>query len=326
MTKTALVTGGAGFIGSHVADKLLSAGWRVDVVDNFDSSYPAHLKRRNVAGNAGRPEYRLFEIDIRDSAALDISLGHYDSVIHLAGKAGPRQSISEPELFEDVNVNGTRSILEFCAQRSIRHVIFASSSSVYGLNDAFPWKETAAPAPISPYAETKVRAENVGRQFAEDNGSSFTALRFFTVFGPRQRPGLAMRLFAQQMLRREPVPVFGDGTAQRDFTFVGDIVAGIEAAIDRRPRGFEIFNLGSNRPVTVMEMLRSLERALGMDADIDWCAADSADLPLSWADITKARRELGYAPSTSFDAGVNEFAAWVLASESDRIPADEAVL
>ena len=326
MTKTALVTGGAGFIGSHVADRLLSAGWRVDVVDNFDSSYAAHLKQRNVAGNIGRPEYRLFEIDIRDTAELARSLdARYETVVHLAGKAGPRQSIAEPDLFEDVNVRGTRSILDFCAERAIPQVIFASSSSVYGLNKSVPWKEDATPAPISPYAETKLRAETLGRHFAETSGASFTAMRFFTVFGPRQRPGLAMRLFAQQMLLGEPIPVFGDGTAERDFTFIGDIVGGIVAAVDRRPAGFQIFNLGSNRPVTVMEMVRALERALGIEAQIDWCMSDSADLPLSWADIDKARKNLGYSPSTSFDEGVRQFADWISSDRDDNVLSGEAV-
>jgi UDP-glucuronate 4-epimerase len=326
MAETALVTGGAGFIGSHLVDDLLMGGWEVDVVDSFDNSYPVSLKRRNVEGSLGTRGYRIFEIDIRDADALDRNLrSHYDAVVHLAGKAGPRQSIAEPELFEDVNVGGTRSILEFCARRSITRVVYASSSSVYGENRDLPWRETAVPMPISPYAETKLSAEDLGRRFSASHGIGFAALRFFTVFGPRQRPGLAMRLFAQRMLRGEPVPVFGDGSARRDFTYVGDLVAGIRAAMSLSSMSFEIFNLGSDRPVTVLDMIRSLELALGLNADIEWCPPDSADLPMSWANITKARRTLGYEPATSFDEGVGAFANWMSSLEPDGVGAGEVM-
>lgn len=319
MTLRALVTGGAGFIGSHLADRLLDEGWKVDVVDNFDASYPSALKRSNVFHNLERPGYRLHEVDVRDGAGLDRALRNdYAIAIHLAGKAGPRQSIAEPALFEAVNIGGTRSLLDFCVRRAIPRVVFASSSSVYGVNESLPWSEEAAPYPISPYAVTKLSAEMLGHGYSHQHGIGFTALRFFTVFGPRQRPGLAMRLFAEQMVRGDFISIFGDGSAQRDFTYVGDLISGIRAAMDHDTRSFEVFNLGSNRPVTVLEMVRALEGALGVQARIKWCPPESADLPMSWADISKAERVLGYRAETAFEDGVRAFGDWMKTRERER--------
>jgi UDP-glucuronate 4-epimerase len=316
MPGRALITGGAGFIGSHVTDLLLDEGWEVVAVDNFDASYDPSIKRRNVEQSLGRSGYRLLELDIRDSLALDEKIaGDLDVVVHLAGKAGPRQSILDPELFESVNVEGTRSVLEFSRRRSVPRVVFASSSSVYGINESLPWNEEARPMPISPYAMNKLAAEELGREHARD-GFGFTALRFFTVFGPRQRPGLAMHKFAELMLRGEPIPVFGDGTACRDFTFVGDIVSGIRAAMDYNRTPFEIFNLGSNRTITVLEMVSALESALGTTAQIEWLPRDAADLPASWADTSKATRILRYRRATPFQQGVEEFVKWTLATNA----------
>lgn len=319
MTRTALITGGAGFIGSHLADMLLDEGWEVDAADNFDESYSPAIKRSNVLHNLGRELYRLHELDVRDGAAMERDLrAHYDVVVHLAGKAGPRQSLLEPQLFEDVNVGGTRTVLDFCVARGIRRLVFASSSSVYGLNELLPWSEEAQPRPISPYAVTKLSAEMLGHTYSNLHGIGFTALRFFTVFGPRQRPGLAMHIFAEQMLNGGTVSIFGDGTARRDFTYIGDLVSGIRAAMDRDTPSFEIFNLGSNRPVTVMQMVRALETSLGLEARVRWEPADSADLPASWADTGKAERLLGYNARTPFEDGVREFASWIRARESLR--------
>jgi UDP-glucuronate 4-epimerase len=316
MPGRALITGGAGFIGSHVSDLLLDEGWEVVAVDNFDASYDPSIKRCNIQRSVERSGYRLLELDIRDSLALDEKIeGEFDVVVHLAGKAGPRQSILDPELFESVNVEGTRSVLEFSKRRSVPRVVFASSSSVYGINESLPWNEEARPMPISPYAMNKLAAEELGREYARD-GLGFTALRFFTVFGPRQRPGLAMHKFAELMLRGEPIPVFGDGTACRDFTFVGDIVSGIRAAMDYHRTPFEIFNLGSNRTITVLEMVSALESALGTAAQIEWLPRDAADLPASWADTSKATRMLRYRRATPFQQGVEEFAKWSLATNA----------
>ena len=288
----------------------------MDVVDNFDSSYPSAIKRSNVAHNLDRDGYRLHEIDVRDGAGLDRALQNdYAVVIHLAGKAGPRQSLIEPALFEDVNIGGTRTVLDFCVSRAIPRVVFASSSSVYGVNESLPWTEDAEPRPISPYAVTKLSAEMLGHMYSQLHGIGFTALRFFTVFGPRQRPGLAMYVFAEQMIRGEMISIFGDGTARRDFTYVGDLIPGIRAAMDRETRSLEIFNLGSNRPVTVLEMVRALENLLGVEARIRWCPAESADPPATWADIRKAERVLGYRAETAFEDGVRDFATWMLARE-----------
>lgn len=327
MTSRALITGGAGFIGSHLADLLLDEGWEVDVVDNFDDSYSPARKRANVVHNIGRERYRLHELDVRDAAKLRRALpqGH-DVLVHLAGKAGPRQSLLDPDLFEDVNVRGTRTILDLCVERGIRRVVFASSSSVYGVNEMLPWTEEAEPRPISPYALNKLGAEKLGEACARDHGITFTALRFFTVFGPRQRPGLAMHIFAERLLRGELLPVFGDGTARRDFTYIGDLIGGIRAAMNRVDPSFEIFNLGSNRPVSMMHMVKALESALGLDALIDWLPADPADLPASWAHTGKAERLLGYHVRTSFDDGVRAFADWLRGRETvEALPVQDNV-
>ncbi len=319
MPRRALITGGAGFIGSHVSDLLLAEGWEVVAVDNFDASYETALKRRNISHNLSRAGYQIHELDIRNLGQFEKELeGEFDAIVHLAGKAGPRQSMLDPELFESVNVEGTRSVLEFAGRRSVPRVVFASSSSVYGINESLPWNEEATPMPISPYAVNKLTAESLGRDYASAHGG-FTALRFFTVFGPRQRPGLAMHKFAELMLRGEPIPIFGDGTACRDFTFIGDIVAGIRAAMDYNRTPFEIFNLGTNRTITVMEMVKALENALGMKAQVEWLPRDEADLPASWADTTKAARMLGYRGATPFRQGVDEFARWTLAMDKGAV-------
>src|SRR5919108_1033739 len=258
MSQRALVTGAAGFIGSHLVDRLLRDGWEVTGVDNFDDFYAAGLKRTNVADHLSHPSYTLAEADIRDPDAMAARLTrHYDAIVHLAAKAGVRPSIANPLLYQDVNVRGTQNLLEFARAREIPHFVFASSSSVYGVNPNVPWREDDhVLQPISPYASTKVSGELLGHVYSHLYGMRFIALRFFTVYGPRQRPDLAIRKFAQMILNGERVPFYGDGSSRRDYTYVEDVVDGIVAAMRYRATPYEVINLGNNHAVTLAELVR----------------------------------------------------------------------
>jgi UDP-glucuronate 4-epimerase len=310
--KHALVTGAAGFIGSHLVDSLLADDWQVTAIDNFDPFYATATKERNVAAHLTHPLYSLSRIDIRNAAALQAVAKRYDAIVHLAARPGVRPSIVDPETCQQVNVSGTQNILELARQTGTPHVVFASSSSVYGVNPRTPWQENDyVLQPISPYASTKVSGELLGHVYSYLYGFRFLALRFFTVYGPRQRPDLAIHKFARQMLAGEAIPVFGDGTTRRDYTFIGDIVAGIRAAIDYDRSRYEVINLGNDRTVTLTEMIRELERALGVTASIDRQPDQPGDVPQTWASVEKAAALLGYAPQTSFSAGINQFCAWL---------------
>ncbi len=261
MPATALVTGAAGFIGSHLVDRLLRDGWEVTGVDNFDDFYAAGLKRANVADHLGHPAYTLVEADIRDPDTLITRLTRrYDIIVHLAAKAGVRPSIANPLLYQDVNVRGTQNLLEFARARQIPQFVFASSSSVYGVNPNVPWREDDhVLQPISPYASTKVSGELLGHVYSHLYGIRFIALRFFTVYGPRQRPDLAIRKFAQFILNGERIPFYGDGSSRRDYTYVDDIVDGIVAAMRYTATPYEVVNLGNNHAVNILELVREIE-------------------------------------------------------------------
>jgi UDP-glucuronate 4-epimerase len=308
-----LVTGGAGFIGSTLVDRLLDQGWRVTVVDNFDPFYDVSRKRRNIACQLENPRYQLVEVDIRDFDGLRDRLdGDFQVIIHLAAKAGVRPSIQEPLLYADVNIRGTQNLLELARNWGTKHFVFGSSSSVYGVSPNVPWcEDDPVLLPISPYAATKVSGELLGRVYSHLFGMRFVALRFFTVFGPRQRPDLAIHKFAQLMLKGEPIPVFGDGSTRRDYTYIDDIVAGIEAAIGYTQTPYEIFNLGNNRTVSLLDMIRALEVALGRPAELRYLDEQPGDVPQTWADLEKSKRLLGYDPQTAFPDGVKKFAAWL---------------
>ncbi|CAN5577306.1 GDP-mannose 4,6-dehydratase [soil metagenome] len=308
-----LVTGGAGFIGSHLVDLLLRQGHRVTVVDSFDPFYPAAVKERNIAPHRGHPSYRLVEADIRDLEGLQAALtGEFEVIVHLAARAGVRPSIQDPLGYQETNVRGTQNLLELARERGIGHFVFASSSSVYGINPDVPWREDDhVLLPISPYASTKVSGELLGHVYSHLYGIRFVALRFFTVYGPRQRPDLAIHKFARRMLDGEPIPVFGDGSTRRDYTYIDDIIRGVCAAIDYDRSAFEVINLGNNRTVGLMEMIRTLEEALGVQARIEQLPAQPGDVPQTWADVSKAERLLGYRPGTEFHEGVTRFAAWL---------------
>lgn len=309
----ALVTGGAGFVGSHVVDHLLDKGFRVTVVDNFDAFYDVEDKRRNCAGHLSSPAYRLVEADIRDEQVIDAELrDRYDVVVHLAARAGVRPSIEQPLLYQDVNVRGTQVLLEFARRRGIGQFVFASSSSVYGMAPRVPWhEEDAVLLPISPYASTKVSGELLGHVYSKLFGIRFLSLRFFTVYGPRQRPDLAIRKFTTGMMRGDTIPVFGDGSSRRDYTYIDDIVQGVLAAIAYTGSPYEVINLGNSRAVSLLDLIDTISATLGVRPRIDWQPCQPGDVPQTWASIDKAGQLLGYAPRTPLYDGIRQFAAWM---------------
>jgi UDP-glucuronate 4-epimerase len=307
-----LVTGGAGFIGSHVVDSLLADGEDVTVLDNFDAFYARHLKERNIGEHRSHARYRLIEADLRDAESLSRELtGPFDVILHLAAMAGVRPSIEAPLTYQAVNVGGTQNLLEIAARQKIPHFVFASSSSVYGVNPRVPWSEDDfVLQPISPYASTKVSGELLGHVYSHLYGIRFVALRLFTVYGPRQRPDLAIHKFARLMAAGRAIPVFGDGSTRRDYTYVDDIVSGVRAALLYNRSQYEVINLGNSQTVTLIEMIRGIEEAMGMRATIDWQPEQPGDVPQTWARVTKARDLLGYEPRTPFTEGIRRFADW----------------
>lgn len=311
--KHALVTGGAGFIGSHLVDRLLAEGWRVTVVDNFDPYYDPAIKEANVADHLKNERYRLVRGDIRDLPGLKQELtGPYDVIVHLAAKAGVRPSIDDPITYQEVNVGGTQNMLELARELGVKQFIFASSSSVYGVNPNVPWREDdPVLLPISPYAATKVSGELLGHVYSHLYGIRFIALRFFTVYGPRQRPDLAIHKFARMMYKGQYLPFYGDGSSRRDYTYIDDVIQGVRAAMDYDQSNYEIINLGNNQTVSLREMVKKLQAVLGIKAELDRMPPQPGDVPQTWADISKAGRLLGYQPSTTFDQGLQNFAAWL---------------
>jgi UDP-glucuronate 4-epimerase len=309
---TALVTGGAGFIGSHVVDRLLADGWTVTTFDNFDPFYPEAVKLRNIAAHAGHPRFTLVRGDLRDRAALSALAGEFDAVVHLAAKAGVRPSLDDPTTYQEVNVGGTQNLLEWTRARGVRQFLFASSSSVYGVNPSVPWREDEAILrPISPYAATKIAGELMGHVYSHLFGIRFLALRFFTVYGPRQRPDLAIHKFGRRMLAGQPIPVYGDGSMRRDYTYVGDLVDGIRAALDYDRTPFEIINLGNHRTVSLVELIDALEDVIGVRAVREPAPDQPGDVPVTYASIDKAAALLGYHPRTDLRDGLRAFAGWL---------------
>lgn len=307
-----LVTGGAGFIGSHLVEALLAEStWHVDILDNFDPFYDLAIKEANVTRvTAQHPNCRLIRGDITDTDVLN-DLHDYDVIVHLAAKAGVRPSLADPVGYQHANVEGTQTLLEFAKERGIKQFVFASSSSVYGVNPDVPWQEDdAVLRPISPYASTKVSGELLGHVYSHLYGIRFVALRFFTVYGPRQRPDLAIHKFARLMAAGQPISMYGDGSSRRDYTFVADTVQGIRAAMDYDGKLFEVINLGNNQTVSLTEMIASLEDALGIKANINREPDQPGDVPQTWADISRAKDLLGYDPQTPFSEGLAIFADW----------------
>jgi UDP-glucuronate 4-epimerase len=307
-----LVTGGAGFIGSHLCHQLLQEDWAVDVLDNFDPYYDPEIKRAQIQKLLDQPHFSLSEGDIRDMDALDKLAGDYDVIVHLAAKAGVRPSIVDPRGYQDVNVRGTQNVLEMARKWKVPQFVFASSSSVYGLNPDLPWREESMVLkPISPYASTKVSGELLGHVYSHLFNIRFIALRFFTVYGPGQRPDLAIHNFGRKMMEGKVLPFFGDGSTRRDYTYIADIVQGIMGAMRYEESMYEVINLGNDRTISLSEMVNALEKVLEKTAVLDVLPEMKGDLPHTWADISKARSLLGYAPATSFELGIEAFAHWL---------------
>jgi UDP-glucuronate 4-epimerase len=309
-----LVTGGAGFIGSHLVARLLGEGhWKVTVVDDFNDFYTPALKRANVRAFAGRDDFRLVEADIRDRAALErlFAEERFDCIVHLAARAGVRPSLTEPVLYAETNVTGTLNLLELARAGDVRQFVFGSSSSVYGVNAKVPFgEEDPIRQPISPYAATKAAGELLCHTYTHLYGLRTVCLRFFTVYGARQRPDLAIHKFSRLITEGRPVPVFGDGTTRRDYTFIDDIIQGVRAAMDYTASGHEAINLGESRTVELRELIALLERELGRRASIDRQPTQPGDVPQTFADITKARRLLGYDPQIDIEEGIRRFVEW----------------
>ncbi len=312
--KNVLVTGGAGFIGSHLVARLLGeGGWRVTVVDDFNDFYSPAVKRANIREFAARDGFRLVEADIRDRAAIERGLGEqsFDCIVHLAARAGVRPSLTEPLLYAETNITGTLNLLEMARERAVKQFVFGSSSSVYGENAKVPFsEEDPVTRPISPYAATKAAGELLCHTYTHLYGLRSIALRFFTVYGARQRPDLAIHKFARLISEGRPVPIFGDGTTRRDYTFVDDIIEGVRAAMDYTASGYEVINLGESRTVELRELLALIENELGEKAIIDRQPLQPGDVPQTFADITKARRLLGYNPQTNIEDGIRRFVEW----------------
>ncbi len=314
----AIITGGAGFIGSHLVDRLLAeGGWRVTVIDNFDPFYPRAMKEANIAAHLGDPAFRFIEGDILDDAVLDEAFSEKGAVvIHIAAKAGVRPSIADPIGYHRVNVTGTLKLLERARYGAVQHFILASSSSVYGVDPNVPWKEKERGIqPISPYAASKLSAEGFAQVYAHLHGMNVTALRFFTVYGPRQRPDLAIHQFFRRITAGTPIQQFGDGSTRRDYTFVDDIINGVRAAIDREQGGpFEIYNLGNSETIMLRDLIAAIEEELGRKALIDHKPEQPGDVPQTFADVSKAGAHFGYKPTTSIREGLKRFHAWIAQS------------
>jgi len=307
-----LVTGGAGFIGSHTVEALLARGDRVIALDNFNDFYDPERKRRNVAPFLSNPNFRLVTGDVRDRAMLEhlFTTEPIRRIIHIAAMANPRFSVQNPALYEEVNVKGTLNLVELSVRQGVQHFVFASSSSIYGKDAPAPYREDArTDRPLSPYAATKKMSEVLLYTFHYLYGLPVTVLRFFTVYGPRGRPDMAVYLFTNWIAQDKPVRLYGDGSQSRDYTYVTDTVSGIVAALDR-PSGYQTFNLGNSNPQTNSHLIEVIERELGKKAMIEKMDYPSADPQQTCADISRARQALGYNPQVPLEEGVRRFVEW----------------
>jgi len=306
-----LLTGGAGFIGSHLAERMLASSYEVWTVDNFDPYYDLKIKRRNLKQALSSRNFHLLEGDIRDRRFLErvFEKTEFDKVIHLAAKAGVRSSLKDPISYADVNINGTINLLEACRQHQVKDFIFASSSSVYG-DCRIPYRETEKRLhPLSPYGATKLGGEQICYIYHRLYGMNMAILRFFTVYGPRQRPDMAIHKFTKLILSRKPIQIYGKGDSQRDYTYIDDIISGI-MAVTKKSFSYEIINLGNSRRVKLRDLIRILEENLGKQAKLVYLPQEKAEPKVTWASISKASRLLNYKPVTSIEEGIDHFLHW----------------
>jgi len=317
-----LVTGAAGFIGSHLAERLCARGDEVIGVDNFDPFYGRPVKEANLAGLGRQARFSLVEGDIRDAAALERAFGgrRPDVVVHLAALAGVQPSLADPARYAEVNVTGTQRVVDAAVAHGVRRLVFASSSSVYGLDSPPPFKESdPCLKPVSPYASTKRAGELLLFVAHHIQGLDVTCLRFFTVFGPRQRPDLAIHKFARLITADQPIQLYGDGSSSRDYTFIDDIIDGVVAAIDEATGvapGYRIYNLGGSRTTTLLQLVDLLGAALGKTPRIEWRPEQPGDMKRTLADVTLSTRALGYAPHVSIEDGIRRFVDWLTRTQN----------
>jgi len=308
------ITGGAGFIGSNLVDRLLSEdSWEITVVDDLNDFYSPQIKRANISQHEAAPNYRFVEADIRDADAMAAVFAEtkFDVIVHLAARAGVRPSLSEPKLYAETNINGTLNLLELAKKHGIRQFVFGSSSSVYGVNEKVPFAETDPIFnPISPYAATKAAGELLCHTYSHLYDIRTVCLRFFTVYGARQRPDLAIYKFCKLISEDKSIKVFGDGSSRRDYTYVDDIIQGVRASMDYDGSIHEVFNLGESETTELSSLIELLEQSLGKNAIIDRQPMQPGDVPITYADISKARRLLGYNPTTKIHDGIPKFVEW----------------
>lgn len=315
-----LVTGGAGFIGSNLIRTLFNRGKevRVTAIDNFDPFYAEEIKLLNIREFTGKDQFKLLKNDLAFTSGKELARlipEQVDVIIHLAAKAGVRPSIANPVSYQQANIIGLQNLLDFAKEKKIQQFVFASSSSVYGVNDHFPWKEDETLMPISPYASTKLSGEMLGHVYHKLFGIRFLALRFFTVYGPGQRPDLAIHKFTKAMIQGKPIPVYGDGSTSRDYTFVDDTVQGIMGAISYDRSDFEIVNLGNNYTVSLKELISAIEATTGKKAMIEQLPDQPGDVPKTFADISKAKKLFGYHPNTKLEDGLQKFYDWFMTNQ-----------
>ena len=311
--KKILITGGAGFIGSNLIDELIkNPDFKIICLDNFDQFYNPQIKRNNIFPHLNKPNYKLINADIRNLNQLKSELtDDYDTIIHLAAKVGVKPSIKEPLIYTEVNINGTQNLLEIARKLNCKQFIFGSSSSVYGINSQTPWTESDSELkPISPYASTKISGELLGHVYSHLYGIQFIGLRFFSVYGPRQRPDLVIHKFTKSILEDKTINIYGNGKTKRDYTYIDDIVSGIISALDYSGSGYEIINLGNNRPTELNELLILLEQILGRKAKINKLPEQPGDVSTTYADVKKANRLLNYQPKTTLPKGIKNFVDW----------------
>ncbi len=316
--KKILVTGFAGFIGSHLTERLLEEGHTVFGIDEFNDYYDPKIKEKNISSFKDSPRFISFRNDIRDKSKIDNIFNEHkpDVVVHLAARAGVRPSLNEPILYEEVNILGTLNLLEAARKNNCQKFVFGSSSSVYGECKNIPFKETELDLkPISPYGVTKLNGEKFCFAYNHLHKIPIICLRFFTVYGPRQRPDLAIHKFIQLIEEGKSIPVFGDGLFKRDFTYVTEIIDGIMASIKYDKTTFEIFNLGESHTTSVLDLIKLIESATGKKAIIDWLPEMPGDVPLTYADVRKAKELLGYTPKTKPEEGIRKFVEWYRSSK-----------